>query len=1618
MSGAPNILFFDLEVHKKSKKILEYGAVLNGNQYRGSQKVKFEQLILSTDILCGHNIIQHDLPILKKQGFSDNFLQKPKIDTLFLSALLFPKKPYHPLVKDYFLESEAINDPLADAKLAQQLYWELLEGFQQLPNELKTIYHFLLKSIAGFDGFFRLNNTGGLIPFSTTGSVAEFITQQYASYFCNDVDLLKIIQESPVEFAYALAIITVDDTESLPPKWLEHQFPKALNLINQLRIDCPGNKGCSYCHCLSPIHGLQRFFGFKSFRSFNYETGKPLQQQVVEAALAQKSLLAIFPTGGGKSLTFQLPALMQGAANRSLTVIISPLQSLMKDQVDVLEKRHDNTSAATINGMLSPLERSDAIRRVEEGGANLLYISPESLRSKTIIRLLKRRTIARFVIDEAHCFSSWGQDFRVDYLYIGRFLKRLQTEKGLTQAIPVSCFTATAKLAVVDDICNYFQEHCGLDLRLFQTSAIRENLHYSVVKVEGEEKKYEKLRELLHSEEGVKIVYVSRVKRAEQLAESLRREGMIVQAYHGKLERDEKIKIQNEFISNDHDLNTIIATSAFGMGVDKDNVKMVIHYNISDSLENYMQESGRAGRRADLQAKCFILFDETDLDAHFHLLTVSKLSHKEVYQIWQGVKRFKAKHFTKSALEIAKEAGWDTEMGDLETRVKVAIAALEESGYVTRTENAAQVYAQSILVKNVVDAQQIMDGDIHHFISETQQENAKRIFSNLISRAKSKNDTRVDYLSESLGIDRNEVTSILNIFKQLNILSNEKDLSIYYFSVQGKRNTKNIFSRVRDVEQKMFDLIFPNEKIRRKDISLKDINEHISENGIEHHSSIIRDILNYWAKINYIRKERIDRPNNVYRIQLNTFYNKFKQNLKQRLKIAAYSLLVFEQQYLPLAKEDKNFKDKKLIDFSVLDLKKQTEQLTQEEQPVRFYEFILLYFHELKIMELKDGLMVFYNPMKIIREVDDFKKRYTVEDYNALQDYYQNKTAQIHIVGEYAKKQLQNYIAASQFVEDYFSLSYDDFLGKYFNQQKGKIRRPITEEKFKRIFGELDTEQLAVVKDNKSENILVGAGPGSGKTRVLVHKVASLLLMEDIKPDQFLMLTFSRPAALEFKTRLKELVGTTAYYIDIFTYHSFAFELVSKVGDLEQSKSILKDVTQAINKEEILLDRLRAKSVIVVDEYQDVSQEEYDFILAIKNKAEKTRVIVVGDDDQNIYEFRGSSVRFMRDFVKNYQATEYFLTYNYRAHHNLLEFSNLFLKTQFSSERLKHGKQLLAKKQVNGKIEIIRYHCDHMILPLVQQVKNKAPKGSTAILTYTNNEAILIHSLLKQAGFLAKLIAENNGFTLANLLELRIFSYRLLKKLQDGHGLIVNQHWEACKAALCKEYSSSSNLGLVQRIIADYEQTHPKKFWHTWKAYLREIRIEDFYHPEKDTILVSTMHKAKGKEFDHVFILLNHYPMDAEEKKRILYVAMTRAKENLFIHTNSIHFPMQNIAALAYLEDHQQYSKPNIIILECGMKDIWLGFVKYQQNIFNIKQLHSGDPLFPSVSNPFILTDKDQHAVLKFSKVFQQKMARLFDKGYKFESAIAKYIVLWFDEEYGQEYRVVLAEIRLTTSTP
>src|SRR5690606_3660035 len=315
------------------------------------------------------------------------------------------------------------------------------------------------------------------------------------------------------------------------------------------------------------------------------------------------------------------------------------------------------------------------------------------------------------------------------------------------------------------------------------------------------------------------------------------------------------------------------------------------------------------------------------------------------------------------------------------------------------------------------------------------------------------------------------------------------------------------------------------------------------------------------------------------------------------------------------------------VAFSVLEIKEQFENrsvLFRNNITVKDVEDSLLFLSMIDVLTIEGGFMVIYNKLTIEKKEENNKK-YTIQDYEKLSRFYENKIQQIHIVGEYAKKMVEDYKQALQFVEDYFSLNYQSFLSKYFNSERQReIKKNITPAKFKQLFGDLSNEQLKILKDNKSQFMFVAAGPGSGKTRVLVHKLASLLLMEDVRHDQLLMLTFSRAAATEFKSRLFKLIGTATPYIDIKTFHSFCFDILGKKGDLAKTNDIIRQAIEKIQSSEADPGAI-TKSVLVIDEAQDMNGEEYELIKTIIEYNENIRVIAVGDDDQNIFEFRGSS---------------------------------------------------------------------------------------------------------------------------------------------------------------------------------------------------------------------------------------------------------------------------------------------------------------------------------------------------------------------------------------------------------
>ena len=1596
---ASRYAFVDVEIGLKDNKIHDIGALRwDGAIYHSASKQGLMDFLKDVDFVCGHNIINHDAKYL----FGDNNHNYRLVDTLFLSPLLYPERPYHHLLKDDKLISEQMNNPDNDCVKARDLLLDEVARWETLSSSAQSILSTLLHSHNEFNGFFAFVNAkvGGEKP------LTELIHQEFKGMICEHADIESAIKQHPCELAYALALISTTDYRSITPGWVLHNYPDVENLVRLLRhTKCCD--GCAYCNESLDVHvNLKRIFGFDKFRTYD---GEPLQENAARAAVEHKSLLAIFPTGGGKSLTFQLPALMEGRSVHGLTVVISPLQSLMKDQVDNLAER-GITDAVTINGLLDPISRSDAIQRVMNGDASLLYISPEMLRSRTIEKILLARHVVRIVIDEAHCFSSWGQDFRVDYLYIGKFISQYQKSKKCREAIPVSCFTATAKQKVVQDICDYFKQTLNLDLQIFASSAVRTNLRYAVIHADTDDDKYIKLRSLIAESSCPAIVYVSRTKRTWQLAEKLTRDGFKALPFNGRMEADDKVANQEAFMTDR--VRIIVATSAFGMGVDKKDVGLVIHYDISDSLENYVQEAGRAGRDPHLEARCYVLYSDADLDKHFILLNQTKLSISEIQQVWKAVKDLTRQRMRAccSALEIARAAGWDDSVSDIETRVRTALAALEQAGYLERGNNVPHVYATGITVKNVDEARRRITESL--LFENEEIEKAVRIIKSLISQkyiAKAQDaeaESRIDYLADILGLSKSDVISSVERMRQEGILADSRDISAFLNDTgESEDKSKRLLQRFMKLERYILGQI--SHDILR--VSYKQLNYNAQKEGVETASEKdIRTLLYFLTVKGYTCKKE-DAAHNI-ELTCQVSYETTLKRFEKRIEICRF-IIGWLYKLLPAATAEKpeNMKNNG-VQFSVVellnDLNTDGKTLfgTMQNVQLEDIEEALLYMSKIGALKLEGGFLVLYNAMDI-RRIKDSRIRYKLEDYRMLNEFYKQKIQQVHIVGEYANLMVSDYAAALQYVQDYFQMDYKMFVSKYFKGDRMReIERNVTPEKYNHIFGTLSDKQMNIISDKDSHCIVVAAGPGSGKTRVLVHKLASLLLLEDVKHEQLLMLTFSRAAAIEFKRRLLGLIGNAAHFVEIKTFHSYCFDLLGRIGNLDEAKNVVSRAAQMIVNGEVEPNRI-AKTVLVIDEAQDMSHEEYALIRALISVNEDMRVIAVGDDDQNIFKFRGSDSRYMHLLLNESNARLIEMTENYRSSRHVVDFANAFVGQ--IRGRMKSD-PIISMNHKEGFVSI-HHHVSHtMFQPLVKDLLAHRREGSTCVLTQTNEEAVILVALLQKYGVNSKLVQSMDNFRFWNMAELRMFLRQI--DCSAYSPVIADDVWEKAKNHTFAIYANSSSLHYLKRCISLFEQTNKSKYLTDFKEFVFESSVEDFCDLSGADVVVSTIHKAKGREFDDVFMLIAKPQHIREEELRRYYVGITRAKERLFIHTDDSLF--DRMPADEHHVCLQNYSLPDDIVLQLTHKDVNLGFFKSRKH--EILALRAGDTL--RFDNNYLYDCRTNMAVAQLSQKMQAELSTWGERGYSIFSASIRFVVAWRPKDATHEEKesaVLLIDLML-----
>ena len=358
---------------------------------------------------------------------------------------------------------------------------------------------------------------------------------------------------------------------------------------------------------------------------------------------------------------------------------------------------------------------------------------------------------------------------------------------------------------------------------------------------------------------------------------------------------------------------------------------------------------------------------------------------------------------------------------------------------------------------------------------------------------------------------------------------------------------------------------------------------------------------------------------------------------------------------------------------------------------------------------------------------------------------------------------------------------------------------------------------------------------------------------------------------------------------------------------------------------------------------------------------------------------------------------------NYRSDRKIIDFANLFV--QSLSNRMKN-QPVLAVKETSGTVKLIQHQSQNLESAVVVDML-ESRKGTACILTGTNQQALCVMGILMQKNISAKLIQSNNGFDIYHIAEIRYF-LKIIEQ-QRNSPIISETLWNSAKEELKNRYSASKILPLILEILETFENANEKYYISDLNCFLHESRLEDFCRQEQETVIVSTMHKAKGREFDNVYIMLDNYQMQKEEEKRTLYAAMTRAKENLHIHYNQNLLDNFNSETIEFCQDMTTYQKPEFLTVQLSMRDVFLDFFKNKKKI--ILSMQSGKLLAWQGKHLGIYYQHQFIPLLQFSSQFQEKIQNIIRQGYQPFRAEAHFIIAWKGKEDTEESAVLLPDL-------
>ena len=1628
---------------------------------------KLDELTDGADFVLGHNLIGFDLPHLQAASPQLRLLQLPAVDTLRLNPLAFPKNPYHYLVKHYQdgqLKRGRVNDPELDARLALEVLENQQRALSAASPDLLASWHWLTTADGGV-GFDRVFTALRRSPRPSAGEARDAMHRCLSGASCSTCaqSALDDADRYGWELAYALAWLSVAGSNSVMPPWVRHQFPGAGRLVRRLRDTACTDADCQWCRERHDARReLARWFGFDCFRPEPAdEEGRPLQQSVVEAAMAGEHVLAILATGAGKSLCYQLPALSRYDKTGALTVVISPLVALMADQVAGLEARGIG-SCVTVNGLLSMPERADALDRVRLGDAGILLISPEQLRSVSLRRALDQREIGAWVLDEAHCLSKWGHDFRPDYRYVGRFIREKAGEEPVP---PVLCLTATAKPDVKAEITDYFREELGIGLKVFDGGAGRTNLEFVVVPTSSGAK-FSDIHQILTSDlpddqPGGAIIYCATRQQTEHVAEFLQAQGMAADHFHAGLPPETKKNVQQGFIRGD--LRAIVATNAFGMGIDKPDVRLVIHADIPGSLENYLQEAGRAGRDQGA-ARCVLLYTQDDVERQFGMSARSRLTRREIHGVLRALRNLDRRkrldgEVVATAGEILREDednAFERDSATDDTRVRTAVAWLEEAVLLTREENRVQVFPSSLRVGSTAEARDRMEKAL---VVDPYRQQLLTICETLIE-ADADEGISTDELMTASGLTPEGVRRALHDLEGLGIASNDTALTAFVHAGVEHASRKR-FEEAAALEQGLIGLMrvqAPDmEKGESHPLNLRHATQELRNEG---HSHALPERLRQ-----IVRSISADgrgegggggslglrgRDRETLQVTLQREWGALAMTADLR-RTAAGLLLEHLLSALPRGSRGTDLLAETTLGKLLAAVNSDLILRSRIRDPARLTDRALLWLHEQEVIRLNKGLAVFRPAMTVLLKPE--RRGFAQSDFTSLQLHYDEQVRQIHVMAEYAQRGLGSMADALGLAMDYFSLEQDEFLRSWLPDRDRDISRQTTPESWRSIVESLNNpvQRRIVADDREQTSVLVLAGPGSGKTRVLVHRIAYLVRVRRENPRGILALAYNRHSAVEIRQRLDGLIGDDARGVTVLTCHALAMRLVgaSFTGSADRLdegyfQELMEQATALLRGEGLPpgeADEYRARLLagfrwILVDEYQDIGPDHYALISALAGRTlaeedDKLSLFAVGDDDQNVYAFNGSSTEFIRRFEKDYRAGPVYLTDNYRSTANIIEAANAVIGPAQQRMKGEHPigiNRARAQEPPGGAWALLD--------PVARGRVQVLPTGDTS----ASQAQVAVAELQRLAG-----LAPDWDWSSCAMVA-RQWSYldpvRSLCEMQGIPVQLANEDfsgvWYLRETHALVEWLRGRSSSLARS--SDLEQWLAEQPPGVWNELLleavAEYRLEtgDGEMPLGNVIewlaewgrearrcqrglLLLTAHRAKGLEFDHVVVLDGAWDRtgtgeDEDAPRRLYYVAMTRARQTLALARLPGPHPIQDaLLDVPSVLVRQETDAPQPAASELSrryrrlsLRDVYLGFAGRRSPDHPVHRaiaaLSPGDPLqVRAGENRWELLDAGGTVVGQLARGFQAPA------GTRSASATVLAIVNWDRERSEPEFR-------------